>query len=112
MFLEDVTFVRLVLEGKVSNVTVTALGGFHGGGSYAAVFALADVKTPPVVEVDIVGDCTGSFALKGSVAERITKMVAWLPQNGLALSGGEPTDSNTRSQCVRTWSFTRSDLPF
>ena len=192
MVLDDVTFVRLVAEGKVSLVTLTAVGGlpwlagetvtpqngtvglrvvrgpdwtsgdqdggpgntgvllrardknknctncwfvkwessgmetgpYYTGAGFkqslsiavagAPAFALADVTTPPVIEVELVGSTAKeSFTLKGNAEERITKMLAWLPQNGLALSGGKGTDSKTSSgHWARRWVFTRADLPF
>ena len=80
----------------------------------APAFALADITTPPVVEVERVGGgANDSFVLKGNPEERITKLLAWLLQNGLVLSGGKPTEFKTDSgHWTRRWVFTRADLPF
>lgn len=113
----------------------------------APAFAFADVTTPPVVKVEFVGGSKDSFVLNGNAEERVTKMLVWLPQNGLALSGskelgstwvtritkilvwlrlnglalrfcraaqsgGKPDVSSSTGNWVRTWTFTRADLPF
>lgn len=83
-------------------------------------FALADVTALPVIQVELVSSgAKESFELRGDVEERVTKMLAWLPQNGLALSGGKAKDfvedegsSGQYPRWARQWVFTRADLPF
>ena len=198
MVLDDVTFARQVMEGKVTNITVTIVGGKRveaavgpaagtgvtmanaaaglrvkrgpdwkwdnqdGGGcgklvstittagwwkvkweatglenySYrcdadgkhdlvfvdgavqtsapasSAGFRWEDVTESAVILVSYTGAATDTLTLQGDAQHRVTKLCAWLPQNGLEQCGKPKDAANDKGVWVRTIFFTRSDVPF
>jgi hypothetical protein len=199
MVLDDVTFARQVMEGKVTNITVTILGGKRGGvdapaaaavagavvtvanaraglrvkrgpdwmfsdqdgggcgvlkaahttagwwrvtweatgkseavyrcdadGAHDLVFVDAaaapqaaapgfrweDVTESATILVTYTGAATDTLTLLGDAQHRVTKLCAWLPQNGLEQCGAPKDAVNGAGRWVRTIFFTRSDVPF
>jgi hypothetical protein len=77
----------------------------------AKSFAWASAGTPRICVKYVSSGVAETFELEGDAETRVTKMAAWLPQNGLAQSGGAK-DAMVDGRWVRTLVFTRADLPF
>jgi hypothetical protein len=117
MVLDDVTFARLVKDRMVASVTITVTCGIYydEDSIYDDFdfdgFSWSEVKAPPSVQVCLVGGGSDTLSLVGDAEARVTKLTAWLAENGL--SGGKAKDAPTGSGgWVRTLTFTRADLPF
>ncbi len=65
-----------------------------------------------VILVTYTGAATDTLALQGDAQHRVTKLCAWLPQNGLEQCGAPKDAANDKGLWVRTIFFTRSDVPF
>jgi hypothetical protein len=77
----------------------------------AKSFAWASAGKPRICVKYVSSGVAETFELEGDAETRVTKMAAWLPQNGLAQSGGAK-DAMVDGRWVRTLVFTRADLPF
>jgi hypothetical protein len=70
------------------------------------------VGAPPTVTVKYTGCAVDVLQLEGDAETRVTKLAAWLAQNGLVQSGKTKDAKDAHGCWVRTLFFSRADVPF
>jgi hypothetical protein len=70
-------------------------------------FAWGDVTTRPTLLIGVTGIAEESYGLVGDAEQRITRMTAWLAQNGLVQSGATKDAVTADGKWQRTMIFTR-----
>ena len=96
---------RCGADGKYNLVFADAEGALP-------CFRWEDVTEEAVVTATYTGAATDTLLLKGDAQHRVTKLCAWLPQNGLEQCGAPKDVTNEKGYIVRTIFFTRADVPF
>jgi hypothetical protein len=81
-------------------------------GNQAPSFQWENVTQSAVILVTYTGAATDTLTLQGDAQHRVTKLCAWLPQNGLEQCGAPKDALTDKEHWVRTIFFTRSDVPF